>query len=117
MSSGNTSVNNVSINTQTIIAEDNNIELNYNGTHQTAIGGGLVVLNGIDDGKDAELILNKEGNWITNNSFIPKELIIPNYTPTSSSDKNGNIGSITMDDNYLYIKTNNNWRRINLELF
>lgn len=117
LSSGNTSVNNVSINTQTIIAEDNNIELNYNGTHQTAIGGGLVVLNGIDDGKDAELILNKEGNWITNNSFIPKELIIPNYTPTSSSDKNGNIGSITMDDNYLYIKTNNNWRRINLELF
>jgi hypothetical protein len=117
LSSGNTSVNNVNINTQTIIAEDNNIELNYNGTHQTAIGGGLVVLSGIDDGNDAELTLNKDGNWITNNSFIPKELIIPNYTPTSSSDENGNIGSITIDDNYLYIKTNNNWRRINLERF
>jgi hypothetical protein len=117
LSSGNTSVNNVSINTQTIIAEDNNIELNYNGTHQTSIGGGLVVLSGIDDGKNAELTLNKDGNWITNNSFIPKELIIPNYTPISSSDENGNIGSITMDNSYLYIKTNNYWKRIKLEDF
>jgi hypothetical protein len=117
LSTGSTNFNNVSVNTQTIIAEDNNIELNYNGTHETAIGGGLVVLKGINNQSDAKFILNDNGNWVTNNPLEPKEIILPKYTPESSNDINGNIGSITMDDNYLYIKTTNKWKRINLENF
>jgi hypothetical protein len=56
------------------IAEDNNIELNYNGTHQTAIGGGLVVLSGIDDGNDAELTLNKDGNLVSVKDMNTQEM-------------------------------------------
>ncbi|MDB0059535.1 tail fiber domain-containing protein [bacterium] len=42
---------------------------------------------------------------------------IPNYTPTSSNDTYGNIGNITTDDDYLYIKTNNGWKRTSLQSF
>lgn len=42
---------------------------------------------------------------------------IPNYTPTSSNDTYGNIGNITTDDDYLYIKTNNGWKRTTLQSF
>ena len=42
---------------------------------------------------------------------------IPNYTPTSSNDTYGNVGNITTDDDYLYIKTNNGWKRTSLQSF
>ena len=42
---------------------------------------------------------------------------IPNYTPTSSNDSYGNIGNVTSDDDYLYVKTNNGWKRTSLESF
>ncbi len=42
---------------------------------------------------------------------------IPNYTPTSSNDIYGNVGNITTDDDYLYIKTNNGWKRTSLQSF
>jgi hypothetical protein len=42
---------------------------------------------------------------------------IPNYTPTSSNDSYGNIGNVTSDDDYLYIKTNNGWKRTTLQSF
>ncbi len=42
---------------------------------------------------------------------------IPNYTPTSSNDSYGNIGNVTSDDDYLYIKTNNGWKRTPLQSF
>jgi hypothetical protein len=37
------------------------------------------------------------------------------YTPTTSGDTNGNIGDISWDNNYFYIKTNTGWGRINLD--
>lgn len=37
------------------------------------------------------------------------------YTPTSSGDTNGNIGNFTWDNNYLYLKTNTGWGRVNLD--
>ena len=43
--------------------------------------------------------------------------VIVEYTPTSSSDIYGVIGEITRDDNYLYVKGNNGWKRTNLESF
>ena len=102
---------------QTIAAEDNNIELNYNGTTATAIGGGVSVINGLSDGVNAEFKLNSEGSWVTNNTVAPSSLVIPQYTPTSSLDNYGKIGDITRDDNYLYVKGSNGWKRSSLESF
>jgi hypothetical protein len=103
--------------TQTVVAEDNNIELNYNGNHQTSVGGGLIVLHGISDSLNSELTTDQNGDWTTNSDFKPKNLTIPFYTPNSTNDLNGSIGNITRDDDYLYVKTNNGWKRTNLESF
>jgi len=102
---------------QTIVAEDNNIELNYNGTTTTAIGGGISLINGISNGVNAEFKLNSKGSWITNNPIAPMSLIIPKYSPSSSSDNYGEIGDITRDDNYLYVKGSYGWKRSSLESF
>lgn len=110
------SVQNIS--TQTIVAEDNNIELNFGGSHETSIGGGIVVIKGVNDEKNSEFIIDENGNWVTNNSLIPKSLIIPEYTPTSSNDTSGNIGDLVRDDNYVYVKTKTGlWKRAPLETF
>jgi hypothetical protein len=37
------------------------------------------------------------------------------YTPTSTSDPNGNIGDTSYDSNYFYVKTNDGWKRASLE--
>ena len=103
------------INTQTIIAEDNNIELNFNGNHTSSIGGGLKVLHGVEDGVHSEIKTNENGTWETTTPFKPSQLIIPEYTPTGATDENYFVGSITRDANYLYLKgTDAIWKKINL---
>jgi hypothetical protein len=103
--------------TQTILAEDNNIDLNYNGTPVTAIEGGIRVLHAKGVDLPAELVTDTEGNWITNNDFKPNSLTIPQYTPTSSSDVAGTLGNVSRDEDYIYIKTSTGWKRANLESF
>lgn len=115
--SGSTITLNNVIKTQTISAEDNSIILNFNGTHKTSRGGGIIINNGIDSNLHSEFIIDNNGNWTTNNSLIPKSLVIPEYTPISSSDKNGIIGDITRDDDFIYIKTSKGWKRTGLEPF
>jgi hypothetical protein len=39
------------------------------------------------------------------------------YTPSSSSDANGNPGDIAVDDNYFYYKTSTGWKRAVLSTF
>lgn len=117
MYSGGSNVTNTYLQTQSIIAEDNNIDLNYGGTKETAIGGGISVLHGINNDTPATLVIDNDGNWTTNNDFKPNSLSIPAYTPTSSNDTYGNVGNITMDDNHIYIKTTNGWKRSSLESF
>jgi hypothetical protein len=39
------------------------------------------------------------------------------YTPTSSSDPNGNVGDISWDENYIYIRTSSGWKRSSLGTF
>jgi len=102
--------------TQTVLAEDNNIDLNYNGTPETAVNGGIRVLNA-KGSEAAELLTNSNGDWVTNNDFKPNSLTIPQYTPSSSSDEVGNVGNVTRDDDYIYIKTSTGWKRANLESF
>ena len=117
LSSGITTSNNTHLETQTILAEDNNVELNFNGTQQTAIGGGLSILHAKGQDQSADLITDADGNFVTNNDLKPQALTIPFYTPNSSNDVAGNEGNITRDDNYLYVKTSSGWKRTNLESF
>lgn len=117
LSSGVTSTTNTYLETQTILAEDNNIDLNYNGTQETAIGGGIDVIKAKPNGESAEFKTDENGDWITNNALKPKELIIPYYTPSATTDTNGSIGSLTRDDDYLYLKNINGWKRTNFENF
>jgi hypothetical protein len=117
LSSGITTSNNTHLETQTILAEDNNVELNFNGTQQTALGGGLSILHAKGQGLSSDLITDANGDFVTNNDFKPQDLTIPLYTPTSSNDAAGSEGNITRDDNYLYIKSSTGWKRTNLENF
>lgn len=39
------------------------------------------------------------------------------YTPTGTSDTNGNVGDIAWDANYIYIKTSAGWKRAALSAF
>jgi len=117
LSSGSTTINNSYLETQTILAEDNNIDLNYNGSKETSIGGGLRVLHAKGQDLSAELITDENGNFVTNNDFKPNALTIPYYTPSSSNDTAGSEGNITRDDNYMYVKTSTGWKRTNLESF
>tara|TARA_R100000908_G_scaffold19611_2_gene7615 strand:+ start:5153 stop:6397 length:1245 start_codon:yes stop_codon:yes gene_type:complete len=118
-SSGSTifSKDEVIINSQTVASEDNNIELNYNGTVDSALNGGIFVNKGIDDTTNSEFMINSDGDWVTNNYIKPFGLFVPEYTPTSSLDSKGKVGEIVRDDNYIYIKTSSGWKRSNLETF
>jgi len=107
----------VYLETQSILAEDNDIQLNYSGNQQTSIGGGIRVLHAMGQDQEAEFITDENGNWITNNDIKAKALTIPLYTPTSSNDDAGSEGNITRDDDYIYIKTNSKWKRTKLEEF
>ena len=103
--------------TQTIAAEDNNIELNFNGTHDSALNGGITVIKGIDNDTHSEFMINSDGDWNTNNYILPHGLVLPEFTPTSTNDASGKLGEVTRDDQYLYIKTNDGWKRTGLETF
>lgn len=107
----------VIINSQTVASEDNNIELNYNGTKESALNGGIFVNKGIDDETNSEFLIDSDGDWVTNNYIKPFGFIIPEYTPTSTSDERGVIGEMVRDDDYIYLKTNNGWKRSRLETF
>jgi hypothetical protein len=117
LSSGSTINTNTYLETQTIKAEDNNIELNFNGTKETSVGGGIFVLNALGENKSAELKLDSEGNWVTNTGFKPQNITIPNFTPASSADKSGSVGDVSVDDNYMYVKTRGGWTRVALNTF
>ena len=103
--------------TQTIASEDNNIELNYNGNHESSIDGGITVVKGIDDNNDSTFMIDSSGDWTTNTHLKPNGLVVPEFTPSSTEDLSGKLGEVTRDDEYLYIKTNNGWKRTGLETF
>ncbi len=107
--SGKTKYSNTYLETQTILAEDNNIELNYNGTLDSSIGGGVTILRAEEEA--TSIILDADGNWVSNVNILSKGFVIPEYTPTSSQDTYGVVGNIVQDDDYLYIKRNNGWKR------
>lgn len=106
------------INSETITSEDNDLLLNYNGNHESALYGGLVINKGISNTEDSKFIINEDGDWVMNTYLLSEGLVVPEYTPTSSNDVSGRIGEITRDDDYIYIKCNDGqWKRSNLETF
>ena len=117
LTSGSTISSNIYLETQSIVAEDNNIDLNFGGNQQTAVEGGIRVLHAFGQDLPAELLTDAYGNWITNNDFKPKAITIPTYTPSGSTDTNGSIGNLTIDENYLYVKVASGWKRSNLQSF
>lgn len=100
------------VHVEIVYSEDNSIELNYGGTHETSVNGGIVIKKGVDDETDSLITTNENGDWVLSPGFI-----IPNYTPTSSDDIKGNQGYVCQDDDYLYIKTSAGWKRTSLESF
>lgn len=108
---------NTRLETQTIVAEDNSIELNFGGTHATAQGGGISVKDGIREGADSFIKIDETGRWIIGPALTTAQLTLPEYTPESYQDEIGSSGDVVWDDRYLYIKTNYGWRRTGLETF
>ena len=53
----------VTLNEQTVQILDNNLVINFGGTHSTALGGGITVEDGILDGIDSTLLLDANGRW------------------------------------------------------
>ena len=107
--SGNSQYSKTYLETQTILAEDNNIELNYNGTTESSIGGGIKIIRGEEE--STNLSLDENGDWISNVNIFSKGFVIPEYTPTSTKDISGIIGNIVQDDDYIYIKRQGGWKR------
>jgi hypothetical protein len=99
------------VNVEVVYSEDNSIELNYGGTKESAINGGLVVVNGVSEGVNSEITVDENGDWNFTNINIKE------FTPSSSEDPHGNVGNIVRDDNYIYIKTRTGWKRTGLENF
>jgi len=104
--------------TEVILAEDNNIILNYNGSHASAIGGGFIIEKGKLDNSNIIISSTTTGDVSFNTGIIingdngfSQLRLMQNYTPTDSKDDNGDVGCIAWDDNYLYIKVNTGWKR------
>ena len=91
--------------------------MNFGGTQQTAIDGGIKVLHAKGINSSAEFIIDENGDWTTNNDLKPKQITIPLFTPSGSTDTTGGLGNITRDDAYIYIKCSDGWKRSNLESF
>jgi len=116
LSTGTTMSNNrLILESQTIVSEDNNIDLNYNGNHASSLGGGITVLHSIAEDEHSEIKTNDTGAWEVSPSLIPSKLVLPESTP--SVNDSGDSGNIVWDDNYIYIKTNSGWKRSALETF
>jgi len=100
-----------------IVAEDNDILLNYNGNNMSAINGGIKIHKGIDDYTDLEITVDENGYLLINSYIKPNNLLLRKYTPSNNKDINMIDNEICFDDNYLYVKSNNKIKRVILEDF
>lgn len=67
--------------------------------------------NGATTFNDNEFVLGTENH----NVKVPGTMNIRQYTPSGTTDTQGEIGDITTDDNYIYVKTSVGWKRTALE--
>jgi hypothetical protein len=52
------------IETETLLVEDNNIDLNYGGDHTTALGGGITVLSGVSNTENSTIMTDTNGVFV-----------------------------------------------------
>ncbi|EMR75363.1 hemagglutinin-like protein [Thermoplasmatales archaeon SCGC AB-540-F20] len=61
----------------------------------------------------------KGADAVNDDEFATKKQVdsvsISRFTPTGTSDSNGNVGDTAWDDNYYYVKTPDGWKRAALE--
>jgi len=62
------------LNTEVVQSKDNNIDLNYGGTHLSAVGGGITVLSGQTDGSSSSISTIFNGDWNSNVGFAATSL-------------------------------------------
>ena len=72
------------INTEVIQSKDNNIVLNYSGTHLTAIGGGITLEDGVSDGVDSRIFTNSDGIWLFDPGLSASTGTIDEFTACTS---------------------------------
>ena len=133
-------VNNIVTNDQSIIAggNTNNVSglqsgiIAGNSNNASGIHSGIIAGNTNDVSGDFSVIaggstntLNGSnsaiigGNGITGNAndtvYVPNLVFNPSVVPTTSSDPAGEVGQITYDVNYVYLKTSSGWGRILLD--
>jgi hypothetical protein len=124
------------------IEGDGNTSLGYQSGYNNLSGGGLTIIGafadvGVSDlsnataigygaivSKSNSLILGNNADVGIGTSTPTSKLDISgtngyeqlrlrtSYTPTGSTDSNGNIGDVAWDDNYFYWKTSTQWLRI-----
>jgi hypothetical protein len=86
------------INTEVIQSKDNNIVLNYSGTHLTAIGGGITVEDGQSNGVDSTILTDSDGFWLFDPGLSASTGTILNFTAdTISVNTIGNSGDCVND--------------------
>jgi hypothetical protein len=81
------------INTEIIRSKDNNIILNYSGTHLTAIGGGFTLEDGVSNGVDSRIYSDSNGVWLFDPSLSANSGTIINF----SADTIGSSGDCVND--------------------
>ena len=59
---------------------------------------------------DDIFVVNSEGR-----TTMEKLNIAASFTPSSTSDPTGNVGDVTWDSSYLYVKTGTGWGRVTLD--
>jgi hypothetical protein len=86
------------INTEVIQSKDNNIVLNYSGTHLTAIGGGITLEDGQSNGVDSRIYTDSNGTWLFDPGLSASTGTIDDFTAnTISVTTIGNSGDCVND--------------------
>lgn len=67
-------------------------------------------------GAEAIIVTGSDTN-IRNLEIQSPLRIINSFTPTGTADTTGNIGDVSWDDDYIYVKTNVGWKRSTLSTF
>jgi len=97
------------ITTESILAEDNKIELNFGGNNESALAGGLTIIDGVKDGEDSTIKIDDKGNWVFYPGIKSETIILP------KNKNNKELGSLSWDNDYLYLNTESGTKKVKLE--
>ena len=75
------------VDSEIIRAEDNTIYLNHKGTHETAIGGGIILTRGVNDNINSHITIDDSGYWNVGPGMNLSTLNIENLNFESENDE------------------------------